>query len=393
MAIAKTTKNHIEMSWEKVRLGDVAKITKGKKHNPIFEGFNRYINIEDLHNFSNSVYTNENGVFVNIKDLIIAWDGANAGKVGIGYEGVIGSTLAKMELQNSNLHPKFLYWFLESKNEIIKSQRTGATIPHINGNSLKELLIPLPPLPTQKRIADILDTADALRRKDQELLTKYDQLAQVIFRDMFGDPVKNEKGWEVKKLGDLIAKLETGVSVNSTDEVYDDNKYCVLKTSCVYSGEFNPTQAKVIIGNEISKAKLNPQKDSIIISRMNTPELVGKSVYIPENYPNLFLPDRLWQTVKTKENHSSLWLSFALKSEMFMDQVSKICSGTSGSMKNISKKEFLDLKIIFPAFEKQKQFEILILNLKNQIKFQQNSHSTSLFSSLIQQAFNGTLVS
>jgi type I restriction enzyme S subunit len=388
------------MSWEKVRLGDVIEILSGfafdskKFHDSAGMPL---IRIRDIkRSYSETFY---NGPFddkfiIKKGDVIIGMDGEFNISDWKGVDSLLNQRVCKINsYKKDKIDKRYLLHFLPIELKFIEDKTSFVTVKHLSIKDINEIEIPLPPLATQKRIADILDTADALRRKDQELLTKYDQLAQAIFIDMFGDPVKNEKGWEVKKLGDLIAKLETGVSVNSTDEIFDDNKYCVLKTSCVYSGEFNPTQAKVIIENEISKAKLNPQKDSIIISRMNTPELVGKSVYIPENYPNLFLPDRLWQTVKTKEKHSSLWLSFALKSEMFMDQVSKICSGTSGSMKNISKKAFLDLKIIFPAFEKQKQFEILILNLKNQIKFQQNSHSTSLFSSFIQQAFNGTLVS
>jgi type I restriction enzyme S subunit len=63
--------------------------------------------------------------------------------------------------------------------------------------------VPLPPLHIQEQIADTLDKADALRRKDQELLEKYDELAQAIFYDMFGDPVRNERGWECRILSDL----------------------------------------------------------------------------------------------------------------------------------------------------------------------------------------------
>src|SRR5690606_19284737 len=118
----------------------------------------------------------------------------NAGKVGVGFQGVIGSTLAKLEIVTNKLSGKFLFWYLESMSNIIRSQRTGATIPHINGNALKNIEIPLPPLPVQEKIAAILDKADELRRKDQELQKKYDELAQAIFIDMFGDPVKNEKG-------------------------------------------------------------------------------------------------------------------------------------------------------------------------------------------------------
>jgi type I restriction enzyme S subunit len=105
---------------------------------------------------------------------------------------------------------KFLYFYLKSIETQIASQGNGSTFSAITTSVLKELQIPLPPLPIQKRIAEILDTADALRRKDEALLKKYDELAQAIFIDMFGDPVKNEKGWEVKKLGEVCHYIKDG---------------------------------------------------------------------------------------------------------------------------------------------------------------------------------------
>ena len=81
----------------------------------------------------------------------------------------------------------------------------------------------MPAITTQKRIAEILDAADALRRKDQELLRKYDELAQAIFIDMFGDPVKNEKGWEVKSLNICIQNIIAGSSYGGEDKALDEN--------------------------------------------------------------------------------------------------------------------------------------------------------------------------
>lgn len=173
------------MSWEKVKLDKIVKISKGKKYleSPSEKSKYRYINIEDLHGGNLQRFTNENGVTVNPNDVIIAWDGANAGKVGVGFSGVIGSTLAKLCPTNADIHSKYLFWYLDSINAKIKSQRTGATIPHVNGAALKDLQIPLPPLHIQKQIANILDKADALRKKDQQLLEKYDELAHAIFID------------------------------------------------------------------------------------------------------------------------------------------------------------------------------------------------------------------
>ena len=88
---------------------------------------------------------------------------------------------------------------------------SGTTRGKLTKGNLESIQIPLPPLSQQKAIAEKLDKADALRKKDQELLAKYDELAQSIFIDMFGDPVKNEKGWEKHQLQNLM-KIRRGAS-------------------------------------------------------------------------------------------------------------------------------------------------------------------------------------
>lgn len=110
----------------------------------------------------------------------------------------------------------FLLHFLRANEDKIASLGTGSTFKAITIGVLKDLPIPLPPLSEQKRIADLLDAADTLRKKDKALLEKYDQLAQSLFLDMFGDPVKNEKGWEVRELGEFI-NMKAGKSVQASD--------------------------------------------------------------------------------------------------------------------------------------------------------------------------------
>jgi type I restriction enzyme S subunit len=216
---------------------------------------------------------------------------------------------------------KYLKHYLNSsyfKELLPKISNQSVNQASFSAGNLKTLEIPLPPLPQQQKIANILDAADALRQNDKALIAKYDELTQALFLDMFGDPVSNPKGWEMVKLKDFINKLNTGVSVNSEDVSYENGHLFILKTSCVYSGIFDPKQVKTIRKDEIQRARLNPKKDSIIISRMNTPELVGKSAYIFNDFPSIYLPDRLWQTEKTDLAHSVLWLSYNVGHKSFM---------------------------------------------------------------------------
>src|SRR5690606_21815804 len=181
-----------------------------------------------------------------------AWDGANAGMVGTNLIGVIGSTLARLSIVNNTLNSNYLFWYLRSINDIIKSQRTGATIPHVNGNALKELEIPLPPLHIQEKIAEILDKADELRRKDQELQDKYDQLAQAIFIDMFGDPVKNEKGFRSGTIRDLDKEVKYGTS----SPAQENGMYPYLRMNNItYNGSWDYSSIKYINATESDYVK------------------------------------------------------------------------------------------------------------------------------------------
>ncbi|MGL4501321.1 MAG: restriction endonuclease subunit S [Planktothrix sp.] len=162
--------------------------------------------------------------------------------------------------------------------------------------------------------------------------------------------------WEVKPLGNLIDRLESGISVNSVekDKGESTSEESVLKTSSVLNGHFFPGECKRIIQRDIRRAKINPQENTIIISRMNTPDLVGECGYVEKDYPYLFLPDRLWITRFKKDIKVSVrWLAYILSYGNFNKAIKNTATGTSGSMKNIAKDKFLQITITYPQKEEQ----------------------------------------
>lgn len=161
--------------------------------------------------------------------------------------------------------------------------------------------------------------------------------------------------WETHLLEDEIASLDAGVSVNSIEGTVMKNDYAILKTSAVYKGKFLPSESKKIRQNDIKRAKLNPTANSLIISRMNTPELVGECAYINSDYPNLFIPDRLWQTTLKRESTLNChWLNYLLNTEKYRKIIKGLATGTSNSMKNISKQQLLSVRVPFPNKSEQK---------------------------------------
>lgn len=199
------------------------------------------------------------------------------------------------------------------------------------------------------------------------------------------------KGWEDGRVEDLLNGLESGVSVNGEDRQLLDGEKGVLRVSAVTYGTFDPSAVKVIERqDELDRAKINPKKSQIIISRSNTESLVGASAYINSDYPELFLPDKLWQTIP-KPDANMKWLSYVLSSEPVRYTLSNLATGTSGSMKNITKGEFLSLKIAIPPLPEQQKIAKILSTWDKAISTTERliDNSTQQKKALMQQLLTG----
>jgi len=204
-------------------IGELFSIRKGKKMREVAANDNtdakvRYIQIEDLRGNGHLRYCEdqEDAVIVSSDDIVIAWDGANAGISSFGLEGAIGTTLARLSPKGGDLYTPYVGAFVKHSEPFLRATCTGATIPHVHRQSLEGLVVPLPSLEVQRKIADTLDKAETLIDKRKQQIELLDELLKSVFLDMFGDPFSNSKGWGVVPLGNL-AKLEGGFAFRSID--------------------------------------------------------------------------------------------------------------------------------------------------------------------------------
>ncbi|WP_412522222.1 restriction endonuclease subunit S [Shewanella algae] len=286
----------------------------------------------------------------------------------------------------------FLYHFM---CQLDLYQYTGATtVPAIRKSTLEEIKIPLPPLAEQKRIAAILDKADALRRKRLRAIELADQFLRSVFLDMFGDPVTNPKGWNIFSLVNGIQSIDSGWSANGDNTPATKEQLGVLKISAVTSGIFRPEENKAVDIQSVPAGKklLKPRAGDLLFSRANTRELVAATAIVNDDYDNLFLPDKLWR-VSTNEKLMPEFLHFLLKQPRMRDRLTSQATGTSGSMLNISKKKFEETPAIFPPAHLQRRFAEIYRKSGDFIALDRDSAEElhSLFSSLSQQAFSGKL--
>ena len=200
------------------------------------------------------------------------------------------------------------------------------------------------------------------------------------------------KGWKEGKVKDLVKSLDAGISVNSEDDGNTNSEFKILKTSCVSNGVFQLEKAKSVVEpNEISRLKEPVKADSIIISRMNTPALVGANGYVENEITNTFLPDRLWQ-VKPRDNKVNMkWLGYWFSSSHTRYALSSTATGTSGSMKNITKPDVLNIKIDIPPLPEQQKIAKILSTWDKAISTTERliENSTQQKKALMQQLLTG----
>ena len=301
------------------------------------------------------------------------------------------STIRFKTLDINILDIRFFSYFLKTKlfTDQLRKLITGSAQLNFGPSHLKQISLPLPPLPIQKCIAEILDAADALKRKDQELLKKYDELAQAIFIDMFGDPVRNEKGWEVKKLHEVCSNIfGGGTPSKSNPKFYIGNIPWItpkdMKSEFIGDSIDHINQLAV----ENSSTKLIPINSVLMVIRSGIlkhtlPVAINTKVVTINQDMKAYIPD---------EN-----LTNAIFLKYFFNCVSGFLLGKVRAVTadNIEFEQIKTMDFICPSIQTQNLFsEKIKLVIRQKNEFEKSSKkSDTLFQTLIQKAFKGELVS
>jgi len=371
------------------RLGDIITIKKGKKplfiDTPSAESI-RVLQIDDLRNDNNIKYTDEKtGVFANEDDILLAWDGANAGTIGYGKKGYIGSTIALLRKNvPENYSTVFIGKFLQSQFDYLRSKSTGATIPHIDGKSLRDLTIPKIPISDQIRIAEILSHAESLITQRKQSISFLDDLLKSTFLEMFGDPVRNEKAWEIVKL-EQLGKLDRGVSKHrprNAPELLGGN-YPLIQTGDIsnaglYISKFNNTYSEI----GLKQSKLWPEGTLCITIAAN----IGKTSIL--GIPACF-PDSVVGFVVNNEKANNIYVYFLFG---FLQTILEK-NAPQAAQKNINLELLRNLPVPKPDLKLQAKFAIIVEKVEAlKTQYQQSlSELQNMYGALSQKAFKGEL--
>lgn len=283
---------------------------------------------------------------------------------------------------------KFLLHFLRGNEERIANLGTGSTFKAIKVGTLKELQIPLPPLETQQKIAAILDAADSYRQKTKALISKYDQLAQSLFLDMFGDPVTNPKGWDRCKMSDVCTKVTDGTH-DTPERLTEGVKFITGKHIRPFVIDFdNSDYVEPEVHEEIYR-RCNPELGDVLYTNIGVN--LGTAALNPVEYEF-----SMKNVALLKPDAAALagrYLEFCLNSKNMKTEILRIAS-LGGAQQFLSLKDIRGLIVPVPNLRIQKEFTERVKHVFSQRKVVESSLSKSedLFNSLLQRAFKGELV-
>lgn len=315
-------------------------------------------------------------------------------RVGVATRRVAFNQDVKAIVPRSSIDGRFLAWFLRAKERYVLDQCDTAThgTKRLPLERIDGMAVPLPPLPEQRRIAAILDEADALRRKRREALGLLDELLRSAFLEMFGDPVANPRGWPIHTVGEILVDIETGWSPACEARPAEDNTWGVLKLGAVTTGRFE-AEHKALPPSVEPRPALEVRRGDVLFSRKITTELMAAVVYVHEVRPRLLLPDLIFRLKPDLRRLHPRYLAACLMHPGKRSQVRALAAGSSGSMPGVSKAKLRTIELPVPPVARQSGYAALCEQLES-TRFDVDRSVVAadyLFSSLLHRAFDGEL--
>ena len=342
--------------WEYKKFTDVCDVQYGFAFDSKFftddENAMPLIRIRDvMRGYSETFYNGEipNGYLINEGDYLVGMDGEfNIGRWGK-RPGLLNQRVCKMSSSSKLLDNQYMYYFMKVCLKSIEDETPFVTVKHLSAKRINQIEIPLPPLLTQQSIASELDKINDLICLKREQLIDYDRLAKSLFYEMFGDPIENEKGWDVKKIGE-IGTVERGAGISKKDFVEEG-------LPCIHYGQLHtilgPTTRhhhSCIPESLLPKYKIAHTNDVIMAITSEDVDGSCKSTAWLGNYDIVIGSD----AAILHHEQDGTFLSYYTMTKAFFNEKSKYAKGFK--VTHISAKEIENIPVYLPPLALQKDF-------------------------------------
>lgn len=362
--------------WEYKKLGEVCTIERGGSPRPINDyitdsedGIN-WIKIGDAQEGSKYITSTKEKIksegvkksrFVHKGDFILS----NSMSFGRPYilkvDGCIHDGWLVIHDNNDIFIKDYLYYLLASPTMYAKFSQlaVGGVVNNLNSSLVRKVEITIPPKSTQLAIVSELDKTNELIRLKKEQLKDFDNLAQSLFYEMFGDPVENEKGWEVKKLGEISSLICNGNTPKGGSEVYVDNGILFLRSQNVWKNRLDLDDVAFIdeaTHKSLKKSALN-HHDLLITKtgRVNTENSsLGRTALFEGEDGSANINGHVY-LVRLKEGMVHKYVLYILISNSYRELIRRTCVGGIDK-RQLNKNHIEDFPIIFPPLSLQRLF-------------------------------------
>lgn len=309
----------------------------------------------------------------------------------LGVDAATNQAIAGIQIHSpTRVDRGYLRRYLEFTSAKLADQGRGVAQANINLSILRSHPVPLPPIEEQRRIASILDAADALRAKRRQALQKLDTLTQSIFIDMFGQLEENKYGWPVVEFGSIVSDARLGL-VRSAGELATDQPLPYIRMNAIQpNGELDLADVKRTQASEseIAVGRLAP--GDLLFNTRNSRDLVGKTAIFRE--PGTFLFNNNLLRLRFKTNTHPEYVNAALRSRALQRSLEVRKAGTT----NVFAIYFKDLRTVpipLPPLERQQEFAERVgaaRGIGGSLR-ESTTRLDALFASLQHRAFRGEL--
>ena len=390
----------MKQGWEVKKLGEVCTIERGGSPRPIDafltdaeDGIN-WIKIGDATTGSKYITSTKEKIkpegvkksrMVYKGDFILS-NSMSFGKPYIlGIDGCIHDGWLVLRDSNNLFDKSFLYYYLGSPNIYREFKRlaVGGVVNNLNSELVRGVNVVIPPLLEQEKIVAELDCLSGIIEKKKQQLKEYDALAQSIFYEMFGNPVENEKGWEVKKLGEVCI-IERGGSprpINAFLTDSEDGVNWIKIGDAVEGSRFINHTAEKIIPEGIKKSRMVHKGDFILSNSMSfgKPYILGIDGCIHDG----------WLVIRDNYDiFNKNYLYFYLSSNDLYNEFKRLAVG--GVVNNLNSQLVRGVNVSIPPITIQDEFaaKIEVIEKQKELIKQSIAETETLFNSRMDYYFN-----
>ncbi|EFG5351539.1 restriction endonuclease [Escherichia coli] len=330
-------------------------------------GFNRnngvpLIRIRDILSGKNETYyegSYDLKYLIKKGDLLVGMDGDFNREYWKGTDALLNQRVCKITPNPETLDKNFLYHFLQKELDKIHATTDVVTVKHLSVKKIQDIKIRLPSLKEQKRIAAILDKADAIRQKREQAIKLADDFLRAKFLEMFGTPANNIHRFPKGTIRDLVDSVNYGTSAKAS---IDSGEYPILRMGNItYQGRWDFTDLKYLDLSVKEKDKYLVKEGDLLFNRTNSKELVGKTAVYEEDRPMAFAGYLI--RVRPNSIGNNYYISGYLNSIHGKITLMNMCKSIVG-MANINAQELQNIEILIPPKHLQDEYEIIYKKIK-----------------------------